>query len=81
MMLSLTVSMLSSSCSVSNRFLSLMSSLILFVWRLLLAASWSSLFSFQVYIQFDVAHNHSVVTSNVVLVDDCYIYDDVWPVC
>ena len=31
--------------------------------------------------QFDVAHNQSVVTSNIDLVDDCYVCDDVWPVC
>ena len=28
-----------------------------------------------------VAHNRSVVTSNVDLVDDSYVCDDVWPVC
>ena len=49
------------------------SSLILFVWHLLLVTSWSSMFPFHLYVQFDVAHNHSVVTSNVDLVDDCYI--------
>ena len=38
-------------------------------------------FRFLLYVQFDVAHNHSVVTSDVDLVDDSYICDDVWPVC
>ena len=33
------------------------------------------------YVQFDVALSHSVVTSNVDLVDDRYVYDDIWPVC
>ena len=38
-------------------------------------------FPFHLYVQFDVAHNHSVVTSNVGLVYDCYVCDYVWPVC
>jgi len=54
------------------------SSLILFVWHLLLVASWSSIVSFHFYVQFDVAHIHSVVTSNDDLVDDCYICDDLF---
>ena len=49
------------------------SSLILFVWH--------QGFSFHVYVQFDVAHNQSAITSNVDIVDDdCYVCDDVWPV-
>ena len=40
-----------------------------------------SFFPFHLYVQFDVAHNQSVVTSNVALVDDCYVCGDVWPVC
>ena len=36
---------------------------------------------FHLYVQFDVAYNESVVTSSVDLVDDCYVFDDVWPVC
>ena len=53
-----------------------------FMWHLLLVVSWSSIFiHFHVYVQFDVAHNHYVVTSYVDLVDDDYVCDDVWPVC
>ena len=37
--------------------------------------------SFHLYVQFDVVHNQSVVTSYVDFVDDCYVCDDVWPVC
>ena len=36
---------------------------------------------FLLYVQFDVARNQPVVTSNVDLVDDFYVCDDVWPVC
>ena len=36
---------------------------------------------FHFYVQFDVDHNHYVVASNVNLVDDCYVCDDVWSVC
>ena len=36
---------------------------------------------FLLYVQFDVAHNQSVVTSNVDVVDDSYVCHDVWPVC
>ena len=46
-------------------------SLIIFVWHLLLVTSWSSILPFHIYGQFAVAHNQSVVTSNVDLVDDC----------
>ena len=47
MMVSLVVSMSSSSCSVSNRFLnSIWNSLIQFVWHLLLVDSWSLISSF-----------------------------------
>ena len=38
-------------------------------------------FPFHLYVQFDVAINHFVVTSNVDMVDDCNVCDDVWPVC
>ena len=72
MMVSLMVSIPSSSCRVSNQFLN--SS-----WKVSLS---SICFPFHLYLQFDdVAHNQSVVTSNVDLVDDCYVCDDVWPVC
>ena len=47
---------------------------------LLLVFSWPSILYFNHNIQFDVAHSHSVVTSKVDLVDDCYVCDDVWPV-
>ena len=52
------------------------SSLIQFVWHLLLVASWSSILSSYLYVQFDVAHNQSVATSNVDFADDYYICDD-----
>ena len=67
MMVSLMVSMSSSSSSVSNRFLEF-DVLIIF-------------FPFQLYTQFGVSHNQSVVTSNVDLVDYCYVCGRVWPVC
>ena len=81
---SLMVSISSSYCSVSNRFLNSSwnsTSLILFLWHLLFVASWSYIFPFYFYVQYDVAHNQSVVTCNVELVDDCYVFDDVWHVC
>ena len=36
---------------------------------------------FQLDVQFGVAHSQSLVTSYVELVDDCYVCDDVWPLC
>ena len=85
-MVSLMVSMSSSSCSVSNRFLSIRVgirySLILFV--LYLYSQWPfdhQCFPFYLYVQFGVDHNHTVVTSDVDLIDDCNVCDDVWPVC
>ena len=38
-------------------------------------------FPFHLYFHFDIAHSQSVVTSNVDLVDECYVCEDVWPVC
>ena len=83
-MVALMVSMSINSCSVSNRFFNSSWNSFFFdpiVWHLLLVASWSSMFPFHLYVQFDVAHNQSVVTSNVDLVDECYVCDDIWPVC
>ena len=69
--------MSSSSCSVSNRFLNSSWNSIFFY---PIRVSSTNLFPFHLYVQFDVAHKQSVVTSNVDLVDDCYVCDDVWPV-
>ena len=79
MMVSLMGSMSSSSCSASNRFLNSSWNSIFFdpIW--LASSLGNQLFPFHLYVQFD--HNHSVVTFNVDLVDDCYVCDDVWPVC
>ena len=58
------------------------SSFILFVWYIYY---WWPLglqfISFHNFVQFGVAHNDSVVTSNVELVVDCYICDEAWSVC
>ena len=71
-MVLLNVSMSSSSCNVSNRFLN--SSWNSIVFDLICVASWWPLcqkcFPFPPLRPFDVAHNHSVVTSNVDLVDN-----------
>ena len=78
MMVSLMVSMSSSSCNFSNRFLNsnynliFCDSICVAPTLVLLVASSSS-----IIFQFDVARNHSVVISNVNLVDDCYFCDDV----
>ena len=85
-MVSLIVSMSSSSCSISNRFLnSSWNSVICYpICVTSTLGTWPlghHFFSFHLYVQFDVAHNHSVVTFNVDLVDDCYVCDNVWPVC
>ena len=77
------VSMSSSSC-VSNRFLN--SSLNSIFCDPIHVASTIGLLvinfiPFHLYVKCDVAHSHSVVTSNVDLVDDCYVCDGVWPVC
>ena len=61
--------------------LGIRSSVVLFVWYVFLVASGSLLFHFHLYVQFNVARNHSVATSNVNLVDDCYNCNDVCPVC
>ena len=37
--------------------------------------------SFQHLYTFVIAHSQTVATSNVDLVDDCYLCDDLWPVC
>ena len=39
------------------------------------------LFLFHIYVQFDVVHNQFVITSNVDLVDDRFVCDDIWPAC
>ena len=84
-MASLMVSMPSNSCTVSNPFLNSSWNSIFFD-HIRMTSTLSALFviifvPFHLYVQFDVAHNQSVVTSNVELVDDCYVCDDVWPVC
>ena len=48
------------------------SSLILFVWPL-----GHQYFPFHLYVQFDIAHSNSVVTSNAGLVDYFYVCDKV----
>ena len=85
-MVSLMVSMSSSSCSISNMFLSYSWNLVFFD-PIRVTSTLGGLlviiFPFHLYVQFGVAHNQSVVTSNVELVDDCYVCDcnDIWPVC
>ena len=39
------------------------------------------MFRFHLYVSFAVAWNHSAVNFIVGLVDDCYVDDDIWPVC
>ena len=71
----LMVSMSSSSFCDSNRFLNSSWNSIFFdsiCEASILVSSWSSI-AFHLYVQFDVAHNQSVVTSNVDLVDNCYV--------
>ena len=80
-MVSLMVSMSSSSCSISNRFLNLSWNSIFFDPIRVTSTLGHQCFPFHLYVLFDVAHNQSVVTTNVDLVDDCYVCDDVWPVC
>ena len=80
-MVALMVSMSSSSCIVLNRFLNSSWNSI-FINPIRVASTLGGLlvisfFPFYLYAQLGVAHNHSVVTSNVDLVDDCYV----WPVC
>ena len=84
-MVLLMVSMLSSSCSVPNQFLNSRWNWIFFD-PICVASTLSGLliinaFPFHLCVQFDVAHNCSVVTSNVDLIADCYICDDIWFVC
>ena len=78
-MVSPMVSM-SSSCSVSNRFLNSSWNSIFFD-PIRVASTLGGLsiiiFSFPPFPPFDIAHNQSVVTPNVDLVDDCYVCDDV----
>ena len=52
------------------------SSLILFVWPLS-----HQCFPFHLYVLFDIIHSHSVVTFNDGLIEDCYVCEDIWPVC
>ena len=81
-MVSLMVSMSSSSCSVSYRFLNSSWNSIFF-YPIRVASTHRGLFAinyfpFHLYVQFVVTHNQSVVTSNVDLVDDYYVCQDVW---
>ena len=78
-MVSPMVSISYGSCCVFNQ-VGIRSSLIIFVWHIFLVDSWSSIFFLHLYVQFDVAHNQSVFTSKVDLVDDYYVCRDVWPV-
>ena len=75
------VLMSSSFCSVSKRFLNSSWNAIFFDSTCVASTTWWPLghlfFPFHPYVQFDVVHNQSVVTSNVDLVDDCYICEDV----
>ena len=85
MMISHMVSMSFCSSSVSNRFLNSSWNSMFFDPIRMTSTLGGHLvnyyLSFSLYVQFDVAHNQSVVSSNVDLVDDCYIRDDIWPVC
>ena len=79
-MISPMVSMSSSYCRVLNRFVK--ASWYSNFFDPICVASWwplrHHLFPFHVvYVQFDVARNQPVATSNVDLVDDCYVCDDV----
>ena len=78
------VSIPSSPYSVSNRFLNSSWNSI-FCDPIRVASSLDGLlviiFPLLLYVQFDDTHNHSVVSFNVDLVDDCYVCDDVWPIC
>ena len=80
-MVLLMVSISSSSCSVANRFLNSSWNSIFFDPISIASTLGRHFFPFHLYVQFDVAHNQSVVTSSVDLVDDCYVSNDAWPVC
>ena len=74
-MVSLMVSMSSGSCSVSNRFFNSSWNSIFFLYPICVGSALGGLlvvdvFPFHLDAQFDVARNHAVVTSSVVLVHD-----------
>ena len=76
-----------SSCSVSNWFLnSSWNSIffgpigVIFTLTLILASCHQFFLSTSTF-QFEVPNNYSMVTPNVDLADDCYVCNDVWPVC
>ena len=77
---SLMVSMSSSSCNLSNRFLNSSWNLIFFDPIYVSSTPGGFLgikcFPFHLYIQFYVAHSYYVVTFNVDLIDDSYVCDD-----
>ena len=77
---SLIVSMSSSFCSVTNRFLNSSWNSIFFdpiCVASTLGGLGHQLFPFHLYVQIDLAHDHSVATPIVDLGDDCYVCDDV----
>ena len=79
--LMMSVSMSTNSCSISNRFINSSWNLFFFD-HILVTSTLGGLlvvmfFHFHLYVQFDVAHNQSAVTSSVDLVDACYVGDDV----
>ena len=79
------VSILTSSCSVPNQFLNSSWNSIFFdpicVASILGGLLIISVFPFHLCVHSDVARNCSVVTSNVDLIADCYICDNIWFVC
>ena len=80
-MVSFMVWMSSSSCSVSNRILNSSWNSIFFDPIRVASTLYAILVLVLLYLQFDDTHNQYVVTSNVDLIDDCYVCDDVWPYC
>ena len=81
---SLMVRLISNVYSISNRFLN--SSWNLICYPICEASALGGILvinflPFHRCVQFDVARNYYVVTSNVDLADDCNVSDDVWPVC
>ena len=76
-MVSLMTSLSSSSCTASNRFLNSSWNSIFFYPICAASTVGHQWFPFHLCVQFDVAYNQSVVTSNVDLVDDCYVCDNV----
>ena len=80
-MVSLMETMSSSSGSASNRFLNSSWNSITLIVLVYIYSCWTlgHYFSVNFYVQLDVARTHYVFTSNVDMVDDCYVCDDVSP--